>query len=202
MVNRPLASVHSGSNSRSWFLALCRFACDRNLRRLARYQPMNANQCLRRRRWNASLPLAQEPRASYPRPRARWRSHRAAGSKPVILVLDAHARHPEPFAPEDLVRFADATLPLEQLESEQRRRIMRLARSTKRRPALLTSLESRYITHSPATQRPVVSFPPRSSDSSPSASLLWPMRFRWLPSSCIRHPWKGSKRYSRRCRSQ
>jgi len=54
----------------------------------------------------------------------------------LILVLDAHARHPEPFASQDLVQFADATLPAEQLESEQRRRIMRLARSTKRRPAL------------------------------------------------------------------
>ena len=68
----------------------------------------------------------------------------------LILVLDAHARHPEPFASEDLVQFADATLPPEQLESEQRRRIMRLARSTKRRPALLATLESRYITQSQA----------------------------------------------------
>ncbi len=69
----------------------------------------------------------------------------------LILVLDAHARHPEPFASEELVPFADATLPPEQLESEQRRRIMRLARSTKRRPALLATLESRYLTHTPAT---------------------------------------------------
>lgn len=69
----------------------------------------------------------------------------------LILVLDAHARHPEPFASEELGPFADATLPPEQLQSEQRRRIMRMARSTKRRPALLASLESRYAPQSPAT---------------------------------------------------
>jgi len=69
----------------------------------------------------------------------------------LMLVLDAHARHPEPFSVEQLGPFAHATLPRAQLQSEQRRRIMRLARSTKRRPALLASLESRYLNRTPVS---------------------------------------------------
>lgn len=69
----------------------------------------------------------------------------------LMLVLDGHARHPEPFTSDDLLPYANVPLPDEQLESERRRKIMRLARSSKRRPALLASLESRYLRSSQAT---------------------------------------------------
>jgi hypothetical protein len=69
----------------------------------------------------------------------------------LMLVLDGHARHPELFTPEDLLPYAKVPLPDEQLQSERRRKIMRLARSTKRRPALLASLESRYLRRSQVT---------------------------------------------------
>ncbi len=69
----------------------------------------------------------------------------------LMLVLDGHARHPEPFTPNDLLPYASAPLPNDQLQSEHRRKVMRLARSSKRRPALLASLESRYLRSSQAT---------------------------------------------------
>jgi hypothetical protein len=40
--------------------------------------------------------------------------------------------------------YADAPLPDGQIQSEKRRKIMRLARSSKRRPDLLAALEGRY----------------------------------------------------------
>jgi hypothetical protein len=63
----------------------------------------------------------------------------------LMLVLDGHARHPEPFESHELSTYADTPLPDCQLQSERRRKIMRLARSSKRRPALLESLEQRYL---------------------------------------------------------
>lgn len=69
----------------------------------------------------------------------------------LMLVLDSHARHPEPFTSDDLLPYANVPLPDEQLQSERRRKIMRLARSSKRRSALLASLESRYLSSSQAT---------------------------------------------------
>jgi len=56
---------------------------------------------------------------------------------------------------EQLGPFAHATLPRAQLQSEQRRRITRLARPTKRRPALLAFLESRYLKRTPVSSWPV-----------------------------------------------
>jgi hypothetical protein len=62
----------------------------------------------------------------------------------LVLALDAHLAHPEPFTVEDLQPYADAMAPPCQEEAIHRRRIMRLARSTKTRSALLTELEARY----------------------------------------------------------
>jgi len=62
----------------------------------------------------------------------------------LLLVLDGHERHPEPFGVDELLPYANSTLPKGQLESECRRKTMRQARSSKRRPDLLNSLELRY----------------------------------------------------------
>jgi len=62
----------------------------------------------------------------------------------LMLVLDAHARHPEPFAPEQLAPYRDARAPASQRECQRRRGLMRRARSAKKRPLLLAQLEQRY----------------------------------------------------------
>lgn len=62
----------------------------------------------------------------------------------LMLVLDAHLRHPEPFSGEDLAPWVGARAPASQQECLRRRRIMCQARSTKKRPQLLAELEARY----------------------------------------------------------
>jgi hypothetical protein len=62
----------------------------------------------------------------------------------LLLVLDAHARHPAPFSPDDLAPWADVRTPPCLEDCLRRRRIMRRARSAKRRPLLLADLERRY----------------------------------------------------------
>lgn len=62
----------------------------------------------------------------------------------LLLVLDAHTRHPEPFAPEDLAPWRNAHESVGQRECQRRRGIMRRARSAKKRPLLLADLERRY----------------------------------------------------------
>lgn len=62
----------------------------------------------------------------------------------LLLVLDAHTRHPQPFAVEDLAPWSGAQVPASQRACLHRRRIMRLARSRKKRPVLLADLERRY----------------------------------------------------------
>jgi hypothetical protein len=62
----------------------------------------------------------------------------------LLLALDAHLRHPEPFAPDDLVPWHAACAPASQLECQRRRGVMRRARSAKKRPLLLADLERRY----------------------------------------------------------
>src|SRR2546427_7573618 len=53
----------------------------------------------------------------------------------LVVVLDAHDAHPEPFTAEELLPYWPAEEPLEQQEALQRRKIMRQARSKKtRRP--------------------------------------------------------------------
>jgi hypothetical protein len=60
-------------------------------------------------------------------------------------TLDAHAAHPEPFHVEDLLPYRSARVPECQRQAIHRRKVMRKARSTKRRPQLLAELERRYL---------------------------------------------------------
>ena len=62
----------------------------------------------------------------------------------LLMALDAHVRHPEAFAPNDLVPWRDARPSASQRDCQRRRGIMRRARSTKKRPLLLADLERRY----------------------------------------------------------
>jgi hypothetical protein len=49
----------------------------------------------------------------------------------LLLALDAHRGHPEPFCAEDLLPYRDAQEPADQTQAIQRRKIMRKARSPK-----------------------------------------------------------------------
>lgn len=62
----------------------------------------------------------------------------------LLLVLDAHLRHPGIFSAAELTPWANAREPASQRECTRRRGIMRLARSSKKRPLLLADLERRY----------------------------------------------------------
>ena len=62
----------------------------------------------------------------------------------LVHALDAHVKHPEPFTEEDLLPYRAACEPLSQQEAKKRRKIMRKARSKKKRPILLADLERRY----------------------------------------------------------
>lgn len=62
----------------------------------------------------------------------------------LLMTLDAHAHHPDPFSASDLIPWIDALPPPSLTESLRRRQIMRMARSSKSRPRLLASLEQRY----------------------------------------------------------
>lgn len=62
----------------------------------------------------------------------------------LLLTLDAHARHPEPFGAEDLIPWCHAQAPKAQQQCMHRRRVMRMARSAKKRSRLLADLEQRY----------------------------------------------------------
>ena len=80
----------------------------------------------------------------------RIHGHRHAGVRLVqegstlLLALDAHMEHPEPFTVEDLWPYRHAPAPAGQRQALHRRTIMRHARSKKRRPLLLADLERRY----------------------------------------------------------
>jgi hypothetical protein len=84
----------------------------------------------------------------------RIHGHRHAGVRIVqegptlLLALDAHLSHPEPFEAEDLRAYRDARPPSHQLESIHRRKVMRKARSKKMRGSLLAELERRYLASS------------------------------------------------------
>lgn len=62
----------------------------------------------------------------------------------LIHALDAHLRHPEPMSAADLLPYRDASPPACQIEALARRKLMRRARSSKKRPLLLAELEARY----------------------------------------------------------
>ncbi len=76
--------------------------------------------------------------------------HRHAGVRLVqdgptlVLALDAHAAHPGPFTVDDLLPYRKARMPTCQREALNRRKVMRKARSKKKRPLLLAELERRY----------------------------------------------------------
>jgi hypothetical protein len=80
----------------------------------------------------------------------RIHGHRHAGVRIVqdgptlLLALDAHVAHPEPFTAEELLPYRTARLPVCQRQALKRRKIMRKARSKKKRPLLLAELERRY----------------------------------------------------------
>jgi hypothetical protein len=62
----------------------------------------------------------------------------------LVPALDAHVAHPGPFTVADLLPYRTAPEPLSQRQAMDRRKIMRKARSKKRRPLLLADLERRY----------------------------------------------------------
>jgi hypothetical protein len=67
----------------------------------------------------------------------------------LMLTLDAHRQHPEPFTEADLRAYRDAEVPPSQKEVMHRRKVMRAARSPKKRAKLLRDLEKRYAESSP-----------------------------------------------------
>jgi hypothetical protein len=64
----------------------------------------------------------------------------------MLLALDAHRHHPQPFTEEELRPYRHATIPESQREAIRRRKVMRTARSTTKRRSLLRNLEERYAT--------------------------------------------------------
>jgi hypothetical protein len=81
----------------------------------------------------------------------RIHGHRHAGVRIVregatmMLTLDAHLTHPEPFTVDELVRYQSATEPECQRHAIHRHRVMRKARSKTKRPKLLAELERQYL---------------------------------------------------------
>jgi hypothetical protein len=81
----------------------------------------------------------------------RIHGHQHAGIRLVLegptlmLVLDAHREHEEPFTAEELHRYRHHPAPPDQEAALYRRRVMRRARSSKQRRALLQELEHRYL---------------------------------------------------------
>jgi len=81
----------------------------------------------------------------------RIHGHRHAGTRLVLegptlmLVLDAHRDHDGPFTAEELHPYRHQPAPPDQEAALHRRRVMRRARSSKQRQALLQELEQRYL---------------------------------------------------------
>src|SRR5262249_58490376 len=79
----------------------------------------------------------------------RIHGHKHAGVRLVqegatlMPVLDAHKDREEPFKAEQLLGYRQAKPPKEEQETMRRRKVMRQARSKKRRPVLLAELERR-----------------------------------------------------------
>jgi hypothetical protein len=66
----------------------------------------------------------------------------------MLLALDAHRHHPQPFTEEELRPYRNAGAPESQKEAIHRRKVMRTARSTTKRGGLLRDLEERYAASS------------------------------------------------------
>ena len=81
----------------------------------------------------------------------RIHGHRHAGVRIVsqgptlMLALDVHVHHDSPFTVEDLAPYGHARVPESQQQAVERGKIMRQARSRKKRPVLLADLEKRYL---------------------------------------------------------
>jgi hypothetical protein len=81
----------------------------------------------------------------------RIHGHRHAGIRlvlegPTLMpVLDAHREHDGPFTAEELHPYRDHPAPADQEAALHRRRVMRRARSSKQRQALLRELEQRCL---------------------------------------------------------
>jgi len=81
----------------------------------------------------------------------RIHGHRHAGVRIVwqgptlMLALDAHVHHESPFTVEDVEPYSHARVPESQQQAVARGKIMRQARSRKKRPVLLADLEKRYL---------------------------------------------------------
>ena len=81
----------------------------------------------------------------------RIHGHRHAGVRIVrqgptlMLALDAHGHHEEPLTVDELTPYRLAGAPQSQQEAVERGKIMRKARSRKKRPELLADLEKRYL---------------------------------------------------------
>jgi hypothetical protein len=63
----------------------------------------------------------------------------------LLLALDAHVYHDGPFTVDDLEPYRHARVPVSQQQAVERGKIMRKARSRKKRDALLADLEKRYL---------------------------------------------------------
>ena len=63
----------------------------------------------------------------------------------LMLALDAHVHHEGPFTVDDLEPYGHARVPMSQQQAVERGKIMRKARSRKKREALLADLEKRYL---------------------------------------------------------
>ena len=62
----------------------------------------------------------------------------------LMLALDAHVHHNDPFTVDDLEPYRHSRVPASQQEAVERGKIMRQARSRKKRSVLLADLEKRY----------------------------------------------------------
>ncbi len=66
----------------------------------------------------------------------------------LMLALDAHVHHDGPFTADDLQPYGHARVPASQQQAVERGKIMRKARSYKKRHDLLADLERRYCNSS------------------------------------------------------
>jgi hypothetical protein len=84
----------------------------------------------------------------------RIHGHKHAGVRIVqegptlLLTLDAHLSQDGVFTAEELHRYRHSPVPECQREAIHRRKVMRKARSKKKRPRLLKELEQRYLNES------------------------------------------------------
>jgi hypothetical protein len=63
----------------------------------------------------------------------------------LMLALDAHVHHESPFTVNDLQPYSHARMPASQQQAVERGKIMRKARSRKKRDGLLKDLEKQYL---------------------------------------------------------